>query len=302
MDATSVAIWLAITLGLLLSVVVLSRMCLDKIDTSSFFLGVVMPVLLVLSGIVAIVNVTIVNVREYGIAGLLPTAMLLVAVAAILTRQVRSKRHVERIREAEEREQPFSLVRLERDHRMQLWHPDLPDTDNEAELIAVLRQHGFVAAWVKGEPLTEDRANQNYWFKLSIWKPSPPDFNPAWRLAAKIDTEEGPAALFVCPTEEHQYLQPLTRNDTSGDNDGRVEDAHQAYGRYMECCDIQLAIAQGEFTSIDDVATHVSERAVTCLVIADKVLGPGRTRNNLARSVEAMFLSARSAREGEGKA
>ncbi|WP_108610827.1 hypothetical protein [Aminobacter sp. MSH1] len=172
-----------------------------------FATGALVPVSLLLYGLYCLVIFSIVNGRQYGVAGLMPTAMLLITVVTIIARQVRRESFEEWQREAEDRSQPFSPKRLERDHRMQLWHPDLPDTDDHAELYAELDQRGFATAWVKGGAISEDRSNRDYWFKFDIWCPKPPDFNPAWRLAAKLDSNDGPIALFVCPKAEHHYLR-----------------------------------------------------------------------------------------------
>lgn len=49
-------------------------------------------------------------------------------------------------------------------------------------------------------------------------------------------------------------MDNLTKNQAD-------ENAHELYGRLMECCDISLAIESGQFKSLDDVLAAVTARA-----------------------------------------
>lgn len=51
------------------------------------------------------------------------------------------------------------------------------------------------------------------------------------------------------------------------------DEAHEDYGRYMECIDIQLAIEGGALADLDAVLRYVKDRGAACLADADKVLG-----------------------------
>ena len=55
---------------------------------------------------------------------------------------------------------------------------------------------------------------------------------------------------------------------------GQYDDAHQAYGRYMECEDIRMAIEDGDFKDLGDVLDHVKKRGAVCLEESEKILGP----------------------------
>lgn len=88
------------------------------------------------------------------------------------------------------------------------WHPHVPcytnPDDEEKSITPLLRAQGYESAAVSGEgeaPFIDEVLEEGgdaYWAAMQAWQPTPPD-GEGWRLAAVIDTENGPYAYFVRP-------------------------------------------------------------------------------------------------------
>ena len=89
-------------------------------------------------------------------------------------------------------------------------HPDVPGEDESDDAPALLDAMGFkfsvigflydgneddVDTWFFGNTTADEMKEI-----MMRWKPISPS-GDGWILAAKYDTEDGPYALFVCPTQ-----------------------------------------------------------------------------------------------------
>ena len=89
-------------------------------------------------------------------------------------------------------------------------HPDVPGQDESDDVPALIRKMGFalssvcfhfdgdekdVDAWFFGDTTTEEMKEI-----MMRWNPTSPS-GDGWILVAKYDTESGPYALFVFPTQ-----------------------------------------------------------------------------------------------------
>lgn len=103
------------------------------------------------------------------------------------------------------RPEPFAAEKVCRDASGQFWHPDLwslglPDSDDDITL--ALPAAGFVGRWVDGDEraFPDDvirDGGDRYWDALRAWEPAPPADGGGWKLAAIVDADNGPQALFV---------------------------------------------------------------------------------------------------------
>lgn len=98
----------------------------------------------------------------------------------------------------------FSPKKIHRGATGEFWHPDLPRGCEGRAVAGPLSAMGFNGLWVYGgnAQFPDEVAMQGgdvYWRALQNWQPEPPKqpSRAPWRLAAILDTEDGPAALFV---------------------------------------------------------------------------------------------------------
>lgn len=95
---------------------------------------------------------------------------------------------------------------IHRDSEGVFWHPDLPahedPDDEEKDIGPLIREQGFEHVSVMGEEadgFSDDvmgDGGEAYWAAMRAWQPTPPS-GEGWLLASIMDTEDGPAALWV---------------------------------------------------------------------------------------------------------
>ena len=85
------------------------------------------------------------------------------------------------------------------------FHPDIPGEDEDDDVHTMCLELGFDAKAVAMED--DAPALIDEWFEAedmtapARWTPTPPK-GDGWKLVAKYDTEDGPAAMFVTPNAE----------------------------------------------------------------------------------------------------
>lgn len=103
----------------------------------------------------------------------------------------------------------YSATRLVREHDGQAVHPDLPParmlSGNSLNIRPLITAQGYEFRRVLGEldgnaftPASLARCDEAYWRQMQAWNPSPPE-GAGWRLAAVLDSVDGPTAWFVRP-------------------------------------------------------------------------------------------------------
>lgn len=117
----------------------------------------------------------------------------------ILERQKRGER--KRAKRAWEAGHRYSAALIQRDSDGQFLHPHLPepDTDAEVDLTPFLHAQGYdITATVAEFEDAWEAGDEAYWNAMRAWQPEPPE-GEGWKLAAILDTEDGPRAWWVRP-------------------------------------------------------------------------------------------------------
>lgn len=89
-----------------------------------------------------------------------------------------------------------------------VYHPALPDTDEDVNLVMLLAAFGIATSLVSMESDAPETAEAYFEAgdpDCSAWNPTPPQ-GEGWKLIALYDTEDGPYAMFARP--DHSIAFP----------------------------------------------------------------------------------------------